>query len=266
MDNKLQKLKNLKTIKLDDEERNLLRAHTARIVMSTPVIVTDSFFKRGVQHGLRIALSSALFTGFIVASVFAAANNALPGDALYPFKINVNEEVKGLFLKTPEEKVLWQQNRVENRVNEIQTLANTNSLTPENQQTAEAALNNNVADLSTDLTTLSQQSPSAALSVTASLEQTLKANKVQLQNTPDTNTVDNAGKTGAIQSVNAALQQVSNQEVRIISTEVNSLNAAANTVQTNTASAPLDASTTATVGTTESPDTTSLNPVTPATP
>lgn len=267
MEHKLAKLKNLKSLTLNDEERNLMRAHAARIVMATPVLVTDSFFKRGVQHGLRIALSSMLFVVFIGGSVSAVANNALPGDPLYSFKINVNEEVKGLFLKTPEEKVLWQKNRIEARVNEIQTLAETNSLTPAKQQTAENALNTHVADLSTDLTTLSIQAPNTALTVTASLEQTLKANKVAIQNTTGGNATDDTGRVNAIKTVNATLQKVSNQEVQIISNEINTLNTAVSTVQTN-ASAPLQdttAKTTTSAGT-QTPATTPPKPVTPATP
>src|SRR5579872_1724598 len=93
MDKELSKLKNLKKITLSDEERSLMRAHAARIIMSSPVLITESFFKRGVQHGLRIALSSVLFTVFIAASVSVAADNSLPGDPLYGLKHGINERV-----------------------------------------------------------------------------------------------------------------------------------------------------------------------------
>jgi thiol:disulfide interchange protein len=255
MENKLKQLKTFKQVTLNDEERNLLRAHAARIVIASPVIITESFFKRGVQHGLRIALSSMLFVVFIAGSVSAVANNALPGDPLYSFKVNVNEEVKGLFLKTPEEKVVYQKSRVEARVSEIQTLAESNSLTPANQATAESALNSNVATLSANLSALSSQSPNTALSVTASLEQTLKANKAAIESTPDTSTIDNTGKAAAINTVNATLQKVSNQEVQIISQEITNLNTAVNTVP-DSASAALNASASSSPSTTSLPTTT----------
>jgi thiol:disulfide interchange protein len=234
MDKKLSQLKAFKQTTLTEEERNLLRAHSARIVIASPVLVTESFFKRGVQHGLRIALSSMLFVVFIAGSVSAVANNALPGDPLYSFKINVNEEVKGLFLKTPEEKVAYQQNRVETRVNEIQTLAASNSLTQAKQATAEKALNSNVQALAVDLNTLSDQAPATALTVTASLKQTLQANKATLENTPATDTAENTGKIAAINTVNATLQTVSNQEVQIISKEINNISTNVNNVPDST--------------------------------
>jgi len=255
MEDKLKQLKNFKQITLNDEERNLMRAHAARIVIASPMIITESFFKRGVQHGLRIALSSMLFVVFIAGSVSAVANNALPGDPLYSFKVNVNEEVKGLFLSTPAQKALDAEGRVETRVNEIQTLAESNSLTQAKQATAESALNSNVADLSASLNTLSVQAPDTALSVTASLEQTLKANKTAIENTPDTTPAENTGKADAINTVNATLQTVSNQEVQIISKEIDNINNAVTTVSPDSTIQPQNTQTPATPPLTVTPAT-----------
>jgi hypothetical protein len=271
MENKLKQLKNFKQVTLTEQERNLLRAHAARIVIASPVIITESFFKRGVQHGLLIALSSMLFIVFIAGSVSAVANNALPGDPLYHFKTNINEQVEGLFLSsTPAQKALDSEGRVETRINEIQTLAESNSLTQAKQETAAQALNGNVATLSANLSTLP---PSAALNVTASLEQTLKAGKAAIENTPDTTPSGNTGKAAAINTVDATIQTVSNQEAQIISKEIDTLNTAVNTVP-DSASAALSqtgvtttatAEVTAPVVSTATPATSTLT-VTPATP
>jgi hypothetical protein len=266
MENKLAKLKIFKQITLTDDERNLMRSHAARITMATPVLITSSFFKRGVQHGYRIALSSMLFVIFIAGSVSAVASNALPGDPLYSFKVNVNEQVKGLFLSTPPQKAIYEQGLVENRVSEIQTLAQSNSLTPAKQEIAEKALNSNVADLSTNLTALSAQAPSTALTVTASLEQTLKANKTAIQNTPDSTDTQDTGKADALQTVDTTLQKVSNQEVAIISKEIDTINTAANAVPTS-ASAALQDSSTQTAATQSASVTTSpIKSITPIAP
>jgi hypothetical protein len=263
MEHKLSKLKVFKQISLTTDERNLMRAHAARVIMTTPVSITESFFKRGAQYGLRLALSSVFFVLFIAGSVSAVANNALPGDPLYSFKINVNEEVKGLFLKTPTAQALYQSNRIENRVSEIQTLADSNSLTQANQATAAKAISNQVADLSANLTTLSAQSPSSALTVTASLAQTLKANKITLENTPATTSAETNSKSDAIATVNSALQTVSNQEVQILSKQIDAINAAVATVPTTT---PTDAKNpTVTTTATQTADVTTP-PITPVAP
>jgi hypothetical protein len=231
MENKLATLKHLKTITLTTEERNLMRAHAARIVMTTPVVISDSFFKRGVQHGLRIALSSMLFVVFIAGSVSAVASNALPGDPLYSFKLNVNEKVKGLIVGTdPATQLAFKETRIKTRVGEIQTLASSNSLTQAKQEIAAKALSSQVADLSANLNTLSSQSPATALTVTASLTQTLKANKTTLENTPTTTAEGTTSKASALKTVDATLLKVSDQEVKIISNEIDSINKAVTTV------------------------------------
>lgn len=237
MEQKLQKLHTLKSLSLSQEERGLIRTHAAKMILEHEPKTVPSLFFRGVQHGLRIALSAMFFVVFVGGSVSAIADSALPGDPLYTFKINVNEEVKGAFLKTPEEKVVWQKNRIENRIKEINTLADSNTLTTQKQEKAKQALSIHVEELSKELTALSDVQPDAALTVTASLEQSLKASRGNLEarNTSQaslmmakTMTADEApqGDTGiaaALKTVDEALNQVSKQEVKIISKEIDNI-------------------------------------------
>ena len=265
METKLSKLKAFKHVTLTTDERSLMRAHAARIIMSTPVLVTESFFKRGVQQGLRIALSSMLFIVFIAGSVSAVASNALPGDPLYSFKINVNEKVKGLIVGAdPATRTAVNANRVIARLNEVQTLADSNSLTPEKQEIAAKAISNQVADFSATVSTLSDQSPSNALAVTTSLEQTLKANKVALEGAPATTPAQVDSKAAAINTVNTTLQTVSNQAVQILSKEIDTIGTAVNTVPTS-ASDAASVSTSTDASTNQTP-TTPPEKVTPVAP
>ncbi|MBY0328790.1 hypothetical protein K2Q02_01715 [Patescibacteria group bacterium] len=260
MENKLEQLKKLKSITLSNEERGLIRSHAARLVMTQVAAPVPSLFFRGVQHGLRMALSAMFFVVFVGGSVSAIADSALPGDPLYSFKLNVNEEVKGAFLKTPEEKVVWQKNRIENRVNEIKTLAASNTLTQAKQEKAKQAISVHVQELSKELTVLSEASPDTALTVTASLEQSLKSSRGSLQARSDdsapaaastmmmrskvsadeieTTPVPESGITAALRTVNEALDQVSKEEVKILTKEINNISNDVTTVnvQGNTSS------------------------------
>lgn len=245
MENKLHKLKALKSILLSEEERGLIRAHVARVV-TTPLPTTPipSLFYNGVQHGLRMALSAMFFVVFVGGSVSAIADSALPGDPLYAFKLNVNEEVKGAFLNTPEEKVVFQKNRIETRVNEIQTLAASKTLTKAKQERAQAAINVHVQELSKELTTLSDEEPNTALTVTASLEESLRATRGTLEaaggtspssastlmmakisddSAPATITPAEESLNAALKTVNDALDQVSKEEVKILTKEINNI-------------------------------------------
>ncbi len=214
MENELQKLNRIKNISLNEIERGILRAHAVH-TMKTTIVVNNSIssiFQRGVYHGLRIALSSFLFIIFTGGTVSAVADNALPGDPLYSFKLNVNEQVKEFFFKTPEEKVAYQKKRIENRVQEIQTLADSETLTKAKQETVKKALDSHIRDLSKDLNNLS---PKDALTVTTNLEESLKVNKQNL--------TENENKKDALTIFNTTLQKVSDQEVKIISKELDSI-------------------------------------------
>jgi hypothetical protein len=220
MEDKLSQLNKFKQITLTDTERNMMRAHGAHIVTTMIPVVTESLFHRGVQHGLRIALSTFLFIVFVGGSVSVVANSAVPGDKLYAVKVDVNEELKALLLNSTEEKVIWQKNRIVNRVDEIKTLAETQTLTKAKQEIVKKALDGHVKALSKELSTLSDKTPNTALNVTASLEESLKASKIAIENTTE---IGSTGKEDALKTVDDALKQVSDQEVKIISKEIDDI-------------------------------------------
>jgi hypothetical protein len=57
-----------------------------------------------------------------------AANNSLPGDFLYPVKIDLNEKVTGVFQLSPEAKAAWEAKLAETRLDETVKLAIDNKL------------------------------------------------------------------------------------------------------------------------------------------
>lgn len=238
IEKKIEQLKNLKNLHLTEAEKGILRASVARgiqIARSTPRV---SIFHRSLQHGLRIGLSTFLFIVFVGGSVSVVADNSLPGDPLYSFKINVNEEVKGAFLKTPEDKLSWQQARIDNRLNEIKTLAASKTLTKAKQETAQRALDTHIEALSK---TLSDETPNKALEVTASLEKNLKIQKEDLKQYIAEDADEN--KTTALKAIDATLKKVSDQEVKIISKEVDQIASDLSGVKETTVSEELEVNT-----------------------
>lgn len=246
MEDKLKKLNIVKSISLTEEERGLLHSKLTQETMlnvCVPATSLSTYFYRGIQHGLRMSLSALFFVVFVGGSVSAIADSALPGDPLYNFKINVNEEIKGVFLSSPEEKVAWQKKRVENRAAEIRTLSDSKTLTKAKQEKAHQALTNQVEKLSKELTVLSDTTPSAALNVTASIEESLRTTKETLEhNSPKTKesedvNVEEASLTtmnarispsetalaAALRTVDDALNKVSKEEVKIITKEIDNI-------------------------------------------
>lgn len=66
-------------------------------------------------------------------SLSYAAENAVPGDVLYPMKVNVNETVRGALKKTPEDQARWEAEKAERRLKEAEMMTMRASMTDEKQ-------------------------------------------------------------------------------------------------------------------------------------
>jgi len=85
-------------------------------------------------HHLTGALLIALVATSSTFGVSSAADGALPGDLLYPVKINVNEGIKTALLDTQEERISWERERAELRLKEASQLAAEGRLDSKNQE------------------------------------------------------------------------------------------------------------------------------------
>lgn len=217
----LTQLKMLKTVSLTQEEKGVLRASVARNIQMARPVSQESLLQLGVRHGLRIGLSTFLFMIFVGGSVSVVADNSLPGDPLYSFKINVNEEIKGAFLKTPQDKISWEKQRIDNRLNEIKTLASTQTLTKAKQEKAQEALDTHLAKVSVELATLSEEQPNEALKVTADLEENLKAKKEAIATVVAEKSQEE--KDQAFLAVDSTIKKVSDEEIKIVTKEIDKL-------------------------------------------
>lgn len=104
-----------------------VRAAQLAEVMSMPEkqdASADSSMARGwfaLHRGLAIASLVGAVT-LSVSGVSYAAESALPGDALYPVKVVVNEEVRSAFARTDKERADWEADRAERRLSEAEKL------------------------------------------------------------------------------------------------------------------------------------------------
>ncbi len=87
------------------------------------------------------------FAVFILAmsgGVVLAAEHALPGDILYPVKLNVNEKVEGVFKTTPAAKAAWQEQQAVRRLKEAETLVDQGKLDDSKRAQIEKEFSKNV--------------------------------------------------------------------------------------------------------------------------
>ena len=84
-----------------------------------------------------VALFSAVLIAFSTGGgVLAyAAEEALPGDALYPVKVSLSEPAIALFHRTPQAKARWAEKKLERRLREAEKLALRASVDPEIEET-----------------------------------------------------------------------------------------------------------------------------------
>lgn len=77
---------------------------------------------------------AGVFSVFLIFGVSIIAERSVPGDFLYPVKVQINEEVRSSLSLSPYAKVAWETERLERRITEARLLASEGKLTNEAQE------------------------------------------------------------------------------------------------------------------------------------
>ena len=130
-----EKINNIrKAISLSDQEREFIDERLLKYMYENPLTEKVSMketIKKEVNNLNAFALwgKRLAYTALTILILFGAgggtalaSKSALPGEALYFFKVNVTEEIKSALLSSVEEKAQWEAERLELRLNEISEL------------------------------------------------------------------------------------------------------------------------------------------------
>lgn len=147
------------TVKLKAAERDALRERVLSYMEYHPLATQG---KRTISKSERALLSEPYHTvsfswrqffsyGSVAAVVCAitisySAEQAIPGDALYPVKVKFNEEVRSSLTLSPYEKVTWETERLNRRIAEARVLASEGKLTTEAEAAVVAAVRTHSAE------------------------------------------------------------------------------------------------------------------------
>ncbi len=156
-------------MKLTESEKNLMRANLVS-KMSQTKIKSPYIFSTYFMNPMFSVLTAFIFVIIGGAGVSFSAANALPGDFLYGVKVHVNEEVAGVLISSPKQKLIWQEERVQKRISEIHTLAKAGDLTKEKSELAVKTLDTNIADLNKNASELATASPEIVKAIAASID------------------------------------------------------------------------------------------------
>lgn len=114
--------------------REKVAAEKAQAYLASQPYSILSFNNRYLQAAL------GTFAVFVFIVVPTVAEQAVPGDVLYPIKVRVNEEVRGSLTFSPTQKIEWETERLERRIAEVRLLESKGELTPETEAEAVKAV------------------------------------------------------------------------------------------------------------------------------
>ena len=123
-----------------------------------------------------VALALVLVLGLGVGTSYAA-ERALPGDVLYPVKLNVTESLQGALAVSDEAKAQWNAKRASRRLAEAEVLAQNGRLTAEVQSAIEMQFDKSNDEFDANVRALASATGSASVvaAATADLEMSLKS-------------------------------------------------------------------------------------------
>jgi hypothetical protein len=175
------------------------RAHTQTGIASEPftMIRISPLFLRG--------LVSAFVVVFVVGIPFFA-ENTVPGDILYPVKVQFNEELRSSLALSPYDKVAWETERLERRIAEARLLASEGKLTDEAQQQVAEAVKTHTDAAQREIAELRESDTDEAAIAEITLESALAVQTEVLESHQEG--VATSGTTSEGHSVDAIAQVV----------------------------------------------------------
>jgi hypothetical protein len=154
-----EQLKKGKNIRMTDAEsariKEALTAHMQVVSFPTnaavaPQRILSPYTTKlsGMAVFMRVMASALVLVTLIGSGAAFASADATPGTFLYPIRIHVKEAAERALLRAPEKKLAYDQARLETRITELETLADTTAAEdPETVFVAKAAFTENLGDL-----------------------------------------------------------------------------------------------------------------------
>ncbi|MBI2023630.1 hypothetical protein HYT01_03655 [Candidatus Giovannonibacteria bacterium] len=160
-------------------ERNPVRnPGEARLISHVRSLFLPGTLMANLQT-MAIALIIALLIG---GGTSFAAQSALPGDILYPIKVNVNEEVRGWTALTAEAQTEWDVQRIERRLSEAEELSAEGKLNAETRSEIETQFEKHAEKFKKHSSKIeSKKNASAALEAHSEFEGSLRAHETVLE-------------------------------------------------------------------------------------
>lgn len=222
MDNLEKIFEAFRTVSLSLRERTNIELHLKAHMRENPLRVSyEKKIVGAIRDSIRSLETALNSRTFITHPAFAAcvlvlcvsigtsyaAQNALPGQALYSFKTRVNEPLRGVLAVTPEAKVEWSAQLTNRRLKEAEELAATNQLSPVATADIETGLDAAVRNFNSNISLVSKKNDMQAANAQLDLEASLNAHEVILSALPTTQKKNASHITSLVQKHASILNQ-----------------------------------------------------------
>jgi hypothetical protein len=174
---------------LRTEDKNLMREHLVSYMEFKPLRTSaETVSKPSLFSILGLFRAHHLTGAFMIAILVTtgtfgmsfAADDALPGDLLYPMKVKVNEGVKTVFILSDEARIVYERERAELRLHEASRLASEGRLDPKRQATVSKLFAEHTDSITQRVQNTERVDPVFAAEMSAELETALSTHEVVL--------------------------------------------------------------------------------------
>lgn len=182
--NKLENLiLSLKRIQMSEREKKSIKQNVMRFAEMNPTKNHSPYFRLSPYFSSfnfdfvylsRISVVLLLFVIVGTGSLSIVSAKALPGDLLYPIKINLREKIEENLVFLPEKKIVLRQERIATRFMEVETLIKEDRITPENKSIAESSIQAEKEKLNDDIETINKENPEIAIATKVSIDSSIK--------------------------------------------------------------------------------------------
>jgi hypothetical protein len=135
------------------------------------------------QSHIRSYATIALFLVFVGGGTMLAAKSSLPGETLYPIKIQLNEQLESFTAMGPEEQTAVEIKHLDTRLSEAEALASTNKLNDSRKGEIENQINKELGQSAKHVNTLNTQGKiNFAKAAEVQINASLKKHRTIIQN------------------------------------------------------------------------------------
>lgn len=123
----------------------------------------------------KIGAVSALSLLFVMGGLTYASGSALPGDLLYPIKINLKEGIEDKLTFAPAQKIALREKRIQERFTEMEKLIKENKVTPETLSIVNSEIQVEKEKINSDIEEINKGNPQAAEEAKQNLQTSIDA-------------------------------------------------------------------------------------------